>query len=208
MKISHTELESCLKGPRRWLKEKAAASSSYFNFGYNRALLLSIYNFHKTNQAGVARKYLRDIIQRHKFKDFSRIHEIEARLDAYIDWCDAENIAVADSHVLIRLDSGQLSLVGEVSRVDVMPDSYRAVLLGAFDAHWRRQLRMPLLQRAISDKFARPIKEVTVGVQQLDGSCLEVHSYSKAALDRAERRFKRLSRKLQRYAIKSKVVAP
>lgn len=90
--------------------------------GYNRALLLSIYNYHKTKQASVARQYLHEIIQRHEFKDLVRIDGIEIAFEAYVLWCETENLAVADSHILISLGSGFLTLVGEVSRVDVTPD--------------------------------------------------------------------------------------
>jgi hypothetical protein len=208
MKISHTELETCLTGPRAWLQEKLTASSPYFRIGYNRALLLSIYNFHKTKQASVARQYLSDLIQAQEFKDLGRIDEIELAFESYVTWCDTENVAVADSRVLVRLDFGYISLVGEVSRVDVTQDSYRAVLLGPFQPNWRKQLRMPLLQRAISEKFSRPINEVSVGVQHLDGSHLQVRSYAKASLARSEMLFKKLSHKLQRYAPKQSGAVP
>jgi hypothetical protein len=208
MKISHTQLETCLKGPLAWLQAKLAAPSQYFSIGYNRALLLSIYNFHKTKQPSVARQYLSDLIQAQGFKDLGRIEEIELAFESYIHWCETENVAVADSRVLVRLDAGYLSLVGEVSRVDVMPDSYRAVLLGPFQPNWRKQLRMPLLQRAIGEKFSRPISEVSVGVQQLDGSDLQVQSYSRAKLAKSEMDFKKLSHKLLRYAPKRPAAAP
>jgi hypothetical protein len=208
MKISHTQLETCLKGPRAWLQAKLAAPSQYFSIGYNRALLFGIYNFHKTKQATIARQYLSDLIQSRGFKDLARIEEIELAFESYVHWCEAENVAVADSRVLVRLDSGYLSLVGEVSRVDVAPDSYRAVLLGPFQPNWRNELRMPLLQKAIGEKFSRPISEVSVGVQQLDGSDLQVHSYSRARLAKAEMGFKKLSHKLLRYAPKWSAAVP
>ena len=200
MKISQSELEGCLKQPRSWLREKLSTPAHPFKTGYNRALLLSIFNYHKTGQAIVARQYLRDIVQRHQFKDLTRIDEIEVAFEAYVGWCERENLAVADSHVLIRFDSGYLTLVGEVSRVDVTRDNYRAVLLGPIPSNWERQLRMPLIQKAISEKFARPVREVAVGVQELDGTDLQVRSYTTAALARAERRFNDLAGRLERYA--------
>lgn len=200
MKISHSELEGCVRQPRGWLREKLTTPAHPFKTGYNRALLLSIYNYHKTKQPTVARQYLRDIIQRKQFKDLTRIDEIEVAFESYVRWCQTENVAIADSHILIRFDAGYLTLVGEVVRVDVTSDYYRAVLLGPFEATWQRQLRMPLIQKAISEKFARPVKEVAVCVQQLDGSNLQIRSYSATALVRAERRFRDLAQRLQRYA--------
>ena len=176
--------------------------------GYNRALLLSIYNYHRTRQASIARQYLHEIIQRHEFKDLARIGDVEIAFEAYVLWCETENLAVADSHILIRFGSGFLTLVGEVSRVDVTAEYYRAVLLGPFTPDWQRQLRMPLIQKAVSEKFARPIEEVAVAVQQLDGSNLQVRSYSKALLTRSERRFVQLSQQMQRHAGNSSAAAP
>lgn len=199
MKISHTELELCRKSPRVWLQEKLKKPTQYFRIGYNRVLLLSIYNFHKTKQASVARQYLMDLIQTQEFKDPDRIDEIELSFEAYVRWCDTESVAVADSRVRVKLETEYLSLVGEVSRVDVTADSYRALLLGPPQPNWRKQLRMPLLQIAISERFSRPINEVSVGVQQLDGSDLQVHSYSTASLNRAKVQFKRLARSLHRW---------
>jgi hypothetical protein len=73
-------------------------------------------------------------------------------------------------------------------------------LLGSFPANWRKQLRMPLIQKAISEQFARPLNEVAVAVQQLDGSNLQVRSYSANAVAQSERQFKKLARQLEQYA--------
>jgi hypothetical protein len=200
MKISHGELELCSQQPRAWVREKLTTAPHGLKMGYRRALLLSIYRYHKTKQTIVARQYLRDIIQRHQFKNMARIDEIEVAFESYVKWCASENIAVADSQVRIGLGSGSLTLIGEVHRVDVTPEFYRAILLGSFPANWRKQLRMPLIQKAISEQFARPLNEVAVAVQQLDGSNLQVRSYSANTVARAEGRFKELARRLEHYA--------
>lgn len=200
MKISHGELEQCLQQPRAWLRENLITASHGWKMGYHRALLLSIYRYHKTKQTTVARQYLHDIIQRHQFKNITRIDEIEVAFESYVKWCETQNIAVADSRVRIGLGSGYLTLAGEVHRVDVTPEFYRAVLLGSFPANWHKQMRMPLIQRAISEQFARPLDEVAVAVQQLDGSNLQVHSYSAKSIRRTEGRFKELARQLERYS--------
>src|SRR5690349_5153833 len=122
MKISHSELEQCLQQPRAWLRENLTTASHGWKMGYHRALLLSIYRYHKTNQTTVARQYLHDIIQRHQFKNVARIDEIEVAFESYAKWCENENLAVADSRVRIGLGSGYLTLAGEVHRVDVTPE--------------------------------------------------------------------------------------
>lgn len=80
-------------------------------------------------------------------------------------------------------------LGGEVSRVDVDVTSggYRAVQLGTPRAGWRSELRMPLIQPGIADRYQREAAEVRVGFQHLDGSNLSLVSFSEAELQAAER---------------------
>ncbi len=200
MKISHTELEVCIQHPRRWLQQKAAAQSHGYLMGYNRATLLSIYHFHKSQSAASARDHLQSLIDRHGFKDPLRVEGIELSLESYMSWVEANQVAVADTRVRLAVDSGFLTLVGEISRVDVTNAGYRAVLLGVGTPMWRQELRMPLIQSAIAMRYGRPVAEVAVGVQTLDSSGLQTHSYGATALSRAARRFSILSRRLRRAA--------
>jgi hypothetical protein len=200
MKISHSELESCLRRPSGWFREKMTTRSHGYLMGYNRALLLSIYHFHKTGQALSARRYIQAMIKKHSFRNAARIDEIELGLDSYLRWCKSESLIVADSRVRINFGSGFLRLTGEISRVDVTPDCYRAVLLGPSTAGWQGQLRMPLIQKAISMKFGRPAEEVAVGIQDLDGANLEVVGFSPRVLRIAEQRFARLARQIELYS--------
>jgi hypothetical protein len=92
MKISHGELEICLQQPRAWMREKLTTTPHGIKMGYRRALLLSIYRYHKTKQTIVARQYLRDIIQRHQFKNITRVDEIEVAFESYVKWCESETL--------------------------------------------------------------------------------------------------------------------
>jgi hypothetical protein len=189
MKISHIDLDRCLKQPRQWFRDQAAPKAG-MSFGYDRALRNAIAVWHKTNLADEARRRLQDLISRHGFKNKSRVDEIEVCLDLYIKWCEVTKVKTADSMIRISLDlGGYLQLGGTVSRVDVTSRGYRGILLGAKQAGWKEQLRMPLLQKALSAKYIRPIESIEVGVQDLDGSSLQTKSYSSAELTAAEKEF-------------------
>src|SRR5262249_11274454 len=103
----------------------------------------------------------------------------------------------------IKLPLGVLlELRGSVHRLDVLPNGYRAILLGNYQPNWKNQLRMPLLQRAVARKFGRPADKVTMGVQYLDGTSLVEHQFSQRDVTNAENEFKNLSGAVEGYARK------
>lgn len=197
MKISHKELEVCRLRPRSWVQSQQSASGPR-KFGYSQAVGNSIRKFHKTGDADTARAHLQDLIDRH-FTNQSRIALIEGWLEDYISWCELSGVVVADSYIRVSLQSGGLlELGGLVSRLDVTATGYCAVLLGVAAAGWSSELRMPLIQRAVSVKYARPLREVQVGVQKLDGSDLQVRSYSTREIEAAVTEFRKISASVQR----------
>jgi hypothetical protein len=198
MKISHTQLEERRVNPRSWVQARAA--DPFFTFGYNQALLHAIHNYHlSAGDAGVARRYLQELIDSH-FKNETRSDAIRRWLEAYIKWHRRSGVIVADSKFRIKLNLGVLlELRGEVHRFDVPSGGYRAVLLGDYARDWDSQLRMPLLQKSTALRFGRPVADVSVGVQHLDGSDMKVKHYSRVEISDAESEFKNLSRKVQSY---------
>lgn len=192
MKISHIDLDHCMKQPRQWFRDQSAPKVG-MSFGYDRALRNAIAVWHKTDLANEARRRLQDLIVRHGFKNKPRVDEIEVCLDLYIKWCEATKVKTADSMIRISLDlGGYLQLGGIVSRVDVTTRGYRGVLLGVKQMGWKEQLRMPLLQKALSVKYVRPMESIEVGVQDLDGSSLQTKSYSSAEFKAAGKEFPKL----------------
>jgi len=79
-------------------------------------------------------------------------------------------------------------LGGEISRADLDPRTgkYNCVILGKAPLNWRQQIRMPLIQRALADKLERPETDISVGFQNLDGTSIELVSFSLKKLDEAE----------------------
>ena len=200
MKISHTQLEDCQVNTRSWVRA-LRGPDPFFQLGYNQALLHSIHQYHKSagDERG-ARAYLQDLIDRH-FENENRSGQIQEWLEAYIAWSRRSGIIVADSKFRIKLNLGVLlELRGEMHRFDVLSGGYRAILLGAYSTGWANQLRMPLLQRASALRFGRPVEDVSVAVQHLDGSHLEVRHYSRKEINLAEDEFRRLSGTVQAYA--------
>jgi hypothetical protein len=196
MKISHGDLELCLRNPKHWFAS-AGGSSHPFNMGYDRALQYAIYHYHSSSAQG-ARAHLTSIITRHNFKNAARVTEIESALDSYIAWARRENLRTAAVKVNISLACGFLELRGEIGRIDVTPLGYRAIILKAPPLGWQDQLRMPLIQEAISTMFGRPADDVEVGFQRLDSSNLQTVCYHPRRRESARTRFRNLGKALRR----------
>jgi hypothetical protein len=75
MRISHAELEACLKNPRGWYVSSRTASSHGYSMGYERALRLTLFHYHKTS-ADEARRYLEQMVKKHNFKNEARVSQI------------------------------------------------------------------------------------------------------------------------------------
>ncbi|MDQ6770280.1 MAG: hypothetical protein M3Z54_09860 [Gemmatimonadota bacterium] len=166
--------------------------------GYDGAIKLAINDFHKHANPRSGLVYLGDLLAKLKLTNPQRALGAEYTLQGYMEWYVREQPIVAACKARVELELGHdVILGGEVSRVDVLvaQDRYRGILLGEFDpSNWRAQLRMPLLQRAIAVKFERGEEDVVVGVQNLDGSGLDTHSYSQRSLENAETEAKTLAR--------------
>jgi hypothetical protein len=200
MKISHTQLESCLANPSGWYRASLAAVPHPYMMGYDRVLRLSITRFHKSSRPSDARQYLAEMIRKHNLTNVDRIREIETNLDRYIKWATTQRLKVADTKLNIAYQVGSIELRGEVGRVDVTSLGYRAILFGSAPADWEKQLRMPLIQSAIAEIYSRSREKTTVGFQKLDASSLATTTYSEAEIQRAERRFRALGRTLNEIA--------
>jgi len=196
VRIPHNQLEDCLSNPAKWYSSARTDVSHPYKLGYDRALLLSIFQFHKTS-ANDARQHLSNTITRHNFKDSNRVAAIEDRLESYMAWATSHNIKVAEVQAKVRLDGGFLELRGEISRVDVTPDGYRTVILRDPPPNWERELRMPLLQLAASINYGRPDQEISVGFQRVDGTSLRVRTYNTSQLRAALTKFKRLGGRIR-----------
>lgn len=130
----------------------------------------------------------------HRLKKQARKEDAEERLERYIDWSERTALTVVDTGALLDFQSGNgLFLRGRVSRIDLLTDGYRAVLLAPVRPDWDAAIRMPLLQMAIADLYSVPASDTYVGVQELDGSGLKAKRFSQAERETALHRFRGLA---------------
>jgi hypothetical protein len=201
VRITHTDIEQLVADLRGWVERKKNPDSQFVRTGYRGAIKLSIYSFHKDEDLERSQRYLDDMMNRLKLRNVRRREEAEQLLASYTDWWGRAGIRAAQTRLRINLPLGEgLALGGEVSRIDLGMDSvgYKGILLGVQDHNWSRQLRMPVLQLAIASRLGREPSEVGVGVQELDGTSLQVVQYSQGEMQEATREVCRLVRAAQR----------
>jgi hypothetical protein len=174
---------------------------------YDRALRLSIHNFHKTQDSKAAQEYLGTIIEKqqrkNKFLNQDRVNGIHNSLNSYIKWFRSnETVVVSSDFVLRDLGGDYFTLGGKISRLDVIKDGYRGVTFGPATPAWQGELRFPLIQRLLAEMYNRPASEMSIGFQELDGQGLKVERFSKAQIESALKEFKKLGRIVKSYATK------
>jgi len=110
-----------------------------------------------------------------KFKDAKRRLECGETLASYLHWAERYPNVFASWRIHLNLVlHSDILLGGEISRVDIntADDQYLAIILGPKPGDWESQLRIPLIQYAIANQFHRPLNNVQVGYQGIDGSDL------------------------------------
>ena len=182
MKIRHSELEACRKDPAGWL----ASSGGFARGGYASDIKLAISHFHKTGSHQAAQEKLEEYLKKRinaQKKQWAR-----DTLDNYVVALGKSDWLVADTKLRLSLELGSgVVMSGEMSRIDVSPKSgqYQAVLLSAsIDGNWTSELRWPLVQLAVSQKYSREIEDVAVGIQSLDGSVIDTRCFSKGRINK------------------------
>ena len=187
MKISHRQLSECQINPTEWVSNEVNPASTFRRPGYDFCLREGIYRFHRDGNVKEAREYTQKRIQSHKLNNKSRIQNTLMRFDAYMNWFKNETITTIASRILLNFSLGHgFTLGGIISRVDMIPKGYRAILLEEIPLRWEEELRMPLIQRSLARVYGRPEDEFVVGIQELDASDLAVTSYSETDIDHAE----------------------
>jgi len=84
-------------------------------------------------------------------------------------------------------------LGGQIARVDITANGYQGVLLGRFNRPWQHELRLPLIQRALANKYDRVESAFVIARQELDGTNLETLQFSTAEIDAAEQTARNLA---------------
>ena len=187
MKISAAELEQCRQDVAGWVRAKLYPTGQGPRPGYASAVRHAIHRFHKIGNEAAARAHLRGLLDR--FQSDVQKAAAERDFEAYLRWHRLDQPIVASYRVRLSYPlGGGIFLGGEVSRVDVdaVQGGYSAVLLATPRPDWRSEIRLPLIQLGIADRFQRGAAEVRVGFQHLDGSNLSLVSFSAPELQAAE----------------------
>lgn len=183
-RISHTEFSDAQRDFTNWWRSKQAPTTVGRSFGYGQAVKLAIYRFHKLDGDRSRSLAHFDQLVTGRLRDARKIAQARLQLEAYLDWHRRSGVVVADHRIRLNLPLGDgVALGGEVSRIDVEGRRYRAVLLTATPSRtWRTETRMPLIQLAVAHKYERANTDIDVAVQRLDGSDLEVMTFSRQDL--------------------------
>lgn len=204
IRISHTEFSSAQQDFPRWWRAKQTPTTSGRMLGYAQVVKLSIYKFHKEqgNRASALAHFDRLVTGR--LTNAQKIFRARLQLESYVDWYARSAVIVADQRVRLSLSLGaDVVFGGEISRLDVSGNRYRAVLLSpAAPRNWQSETRIPLIQLAIARKYERDDQDVAVGVQLLDGTGLAEVTFGfdelATALATANRIADRVRRSLRR----------
>ena len=132
MRISHRQLEAALRNPTQW-RRLQGASEGFFQLGYDEVVRLAILRFHKLGSESEAEAHLQRTFTRNadKLKNEARKQEARDSLASYMAWANANQLEVVEARVNLSFaTSTGIELSGRVTRVDVLPTGYRAVLLG------------------------------------------------------------------------------
>ncbi len=131
-------------------------------------------------------------------KSASRIQDVTDQIASYYAWYSQEQPAVADSFFNVQFAATKfLTLTGQVGRVDITEAGHIGVLLGAYDDAWNQELRMPLLQAALSERYGFFGGNTSIGVQRLDGGGLQGRVYTEEEVNSAIREFSALAQRVE-----------
>src|SRR5437016_4876990 len=156
MKISHGELEACLRDPNAWVGEKRAWRQRFFALGYDQVLLLGIYRFHSRGVTLEGEEWIEALFQKHsgRLTAESRREGVRERYRRYVDWVVREGVTVVERRIILNGDVQEfLTLGGFLHRVDATPTGVRGVILADYRPVWRSELRIPLIQIAIANRY-------------------------------------------------------
>lgn len=199
MKLRHAELETCRQDPIAWTRT-VLGGNRRVSMSFERIAVMSIYRYHKSGDAEDAVKHLERLAESYHLKNSSKREVCEEKIRTYFAWCETSRPVVVSHGIKIRLPlTGDVFLAGEVSRVDIDLESggYRAVLLTDKELSVEQELRMPLLQMALANRFQRVISDISVGRQHVDASDVVVKSFSERRVKSAFREAKRLAEQIE-----------
>ena len=125
---------------------------------------------------------------RNKLRNVSRVENVFERFEVYAAWLSSSAPDVVEIGARLAMPIGSVILAGVIDRVDLVKAGFRGVLMGPYEADWKTELRMPLIQKALAVRYERPSEQFAVGVQALDGTGLLEVRFDEGSIRRAEKR--------------------
>ncbi len=198
MKLKHYDLEACYSNTKAWVSNHIARKDPFFRLGYNRILHYGINHYHSFLDSDSTQNHMQKMIDNNDLIDISKIHDLFTRFNNYIDWHQKANVDVIDCLQNFELDLGyDITLSGQISRVDLTTQGYRGVFFQNYAQNWELELRMPLIQESLANKYQRSSSNFTVGFHDLDSMGIIEHHYNQQEIGTAIIKAKQLARRLK-----------
>lgn len=198
-RIPLRELEEALRDPSKYRTKMFDNEPQQFGATYFGILRFTIlYKFHKPNlNLSRVRRYLNEKLSR--FRDQDRIDDTIFQFEWYVDeyFSQGHQCFETASRVQVPLSprtSPDVTCSGEVSRLDLVPDSrYAAWIFRSKDYdNWFNELRMPLTQFAVARKLAVSPNDVDVGIYSFGERFIDQRCFSSREIALANNRLAEL----------------
>lgn len=178
------DLKKASEDPTKYRAKLSNFSGGYRGSVYFNALRNAIFNYHKPDwTATQAEQYLERSLENHP--NALRKAEVSEQLRWYVGEYVARGWTTFRTRLNVSVPlpswaSSDLSVSGEISRIDLVPSGGYAgwLLLSGNAGAWRDELRMPLIQKMLAQEMNITSDEITVGVYALREGKVEHTSYS------------------------------
>lgn len=205
MRVSLGELEQARGDPRAYVRQRESRGSGFFFKSGYATLQRAVYRFHQSKgNLDEARQYLQESYER-QFKHKQKLQGYVEQLERYAKEFSKQGNSVfkVRDRLIIPVPeklAGQMSVTGQIPRLDLAPVGYNVWLFAKQPLDWRGELRLPLIQAAYSKKLNTDIKEIKVGVYDFSTATYTNYSFDNQEIAEANRELSSLLQQLSSLA--------
>jgi hypothetical protein len=190
MKVSFSQLEEARRNPARFKRRQAASKGFFNNKNFRAYFVAAMKRFHQGGTKPQVVKFFRDkcVANLDKQLNFnSRLNNYLGVLAGYCDSYSAQGCVFVEARKVVGLALGSHTLTGTLQRFDVRASGgYRGTLTQMEQTDWQKELRWPLIQKAIADDLLCPSSEVEVGIFSLDTGLYGYNIFTEKQINDAE----------------------